>query len=84
MTVRITSYVQGGRTILRVEGQLTAIDTSVLVAKCRSAGFPQRLDLSGLQLANGAGIAALRSLQSEGAELDGADPAVPGDPLRRR
>ena len=74
MTVRITSDVQGGRTIIRVEGKLTAIDTSVLVAKCRSAGFPQRLDLSGLQSADRAGIAALRSLQSEGAVLRGASP----------
>ncbi len=76
MTVRITSNVEGGRNVIRVEGQLTAIDTSVLVAKCRSAGFPQRLDLSGLQSADGAGIAALRSLQSEGAELHGASPYV--------
>jgi ABC-type transporter Mla MlaB component len=76
MTVRITSYVQGGRTIIRVEGKLTAIDTSVLVAKCRSAGFPQRLDLSGLQSADRAGIAALRSLQSEGAEFHGTSPYI--------
>ena len=62
MTARITSNVEGGRTIIRVEGQLTAVDTSVLVAKCRSGGFPQRLNLSGLLSSDGAGIAALRSL----------------------
>ena len=47
MTVRITSIVEGGRTVIRVEGQLTAIDTSILETTSRSGGFPQRLDLSG-------------------------------------
>ena len=48
MTVRITSSSEGGRTLIGVEGQLTAKDTSVLEEECRSGGFPQRLDLSGL------------------------------------
>ena len=72
VTIRITSLAEGGRTIIRVEGQLTAKDTSVLEAECRSGGFPQRLDLSGLLSAEKAGIEVLRSLQAEGAELHGA------------
>ena len=76
MTVRLTSSTEGGRTIIRVEGQLTAKDTSVLEAECRSGGFPQRLDLSGLLSADKAGIEVLRSLQLEGAELYGASPYI--------
>lgn len=76
MTVRITSSAEGGRTIIRVEGQLTARDTSLLEAECRSGGFPRRLDLSGLLSADGAGIELLRSLQAEGAELHSASPYI--------
>jgi hypothetical protein len=60
-----------GASIIRVEGQLTAKDTSLLKAKYRSAGSPHRLDLSGLLSADEAGIELLRSLQAEGAELHG-------------
>ncbi len=76
MTVRITSLVEGGRTVIRVEGQLTAIDISILETTSRSGGFPQRLDLSGLLSSDRAGIAALRSLQSEGAEFHGTSPYI--------
>jgi hypothetical protein len=76
MTLRITSSAEGGRNIIRVEGQLAAEDTSVLEAECRSAGSPQRLDLSGLLSADGAGIELLRSLQAKGAELHGASPYI--------
>ena len=77
MTIRIiTALARGGRTLIRVEGQLTEYDTSVLEAECRSGGFPQRLDLSGLRSADGAGIAALRSLQAQGAQLHGASPYI--------
>lgn len=76
MTLRITSLAEGGRTLVRVEGQLGAKDTSVLEAECRSAGFPLRLDLSGVVSADGAGIELLRSLQAQGAELYGSTPYV--------
>ncbi len=72
MTLRITPSTEGGNIIIRVEGELTGKGTSVLEAECRSAGFPQRLDLSGLLSAHGAGIELLRSLQAKGAELYGA------------
>ena len=76
MTIRITSSAEGGRTVIRLEGQLTAKDTSVLEAECRSGEFPLRLDLYGLRSADGAGIELLRSLQAEGADLHGATPYV--------
>jgi hypothetical protein len=72
MTVRITPSTEGGLNILRVEGHLTAKDTSVLEAECRSGGFSQQLDLSGLLSADKAGIELLRTLQAKGAELYGA------------
>ncbi len=71
MTIRKTSLAEGGRTIIRDEGQLTAKDTSILEAESRSAGIPQQLDLSGLLSADEAGIEVLRSLRAEGAELYG-------------
>ena len=76
MTIRITSSSEGARIIIRVEGQLTAKDTSVLEAECRSGGFSQRLDLSGLLSADKAGIELLRSLQAKGTELYGASPYI--------
>ena len=76
MTVRLTSSTEGGRTIIRVEGQLTVEDTSVLEAECRSGGFSQQLDLSGLLSADKAGIELLRTLQAKGAELYGASPYI--------
>ena len=78
MPIRITSMSSSreGASIIRVEGQLTARDTSILEAKCRSAGSPQRLDLSGLLSSDEAGIELLRSLQAGGAELHGVSPFI--------
>ena len=76
MVIRITSTSAGEASIIRIEGQLTADDTSALEAECRSAGSPRRLDLSGLLSVDGAGIEMLRSLQAEGAELCGASPYI--------
>ena len=72
MTIRITSLAEG----VRVEGQLSANDTSVMEAECRSVGFPLRLDLSGVLSADKAGIELLRTLQAKGAELYGASPYI--------
>ena len=76
MTIRITSLTEGGTTAIRVEGHLTAKDTSVLEAECRSAGSAKRLDLSGLRSADKVGIEILRSLQAQGVELRGASPYI--------
>ena len=76
MTIRITCLAEGGRTLVRVEGELNAKETSVLEAECRSAGFQLRLDLSGVVSADGAGLELLRTLQAEGAELYGASPYI--------
>ena len=71
VTIRITSLAEGGHTIVRVEGQLTAADVSALQVECLSIGIPLRVDLSGLLSADKAGIAELRLLQAQGAELHG-------------
>ena len=74
--VRITSSTQGQTTTIRVEGRLEAVDVPDLHAECRPAGRQLRLDLSGLQSADPAGLDAIRSLGAEGAEMYGASPYV--------
>jgi anti-anti-sigma regulatory factor len=76
MTIRITSSTEAGHSIIRVEGQLTAKDASVLEAACRSGGLPLRLDLSELQSADAIGIEVLGSLLAQGAKLHGASPYI--------
>lgn len=58
--------------MIRLDGNLDAAGVIDLKAECSSVEIPLRIDLSGLRLIDEAGIAALRSLQVEGAELRGA------------
>jgi anti-anti-sigma regulatory factor len=55
-----------------VEGRLTAAEVPSLREACQSVGAALRLDLSGLRMADEAGIGELRLLSEEGAELHGA------------
>lgn len=72
MTVRITTTTAGKATTVVVEGRLTTAEVPSLRQACQSAGARVRLDLSGLRMADDAGIAELRRLSEEGAELHGA------------
>ncbi len=74
--VRITTLTDGRTTTIRVEGRLDVAAVRDLQTECRSAGTPLRVDLSGLQSADAAGIEALRSLRAEGAELEDASPYI--------
>jgi anti-anti-sigma regulatory factor len=57
--------------MIRLDGHLDAAGVNDLKAEFSSVETPLRIDLSGLRLIDQAGIAALRSLQVEGAELHG-------------
>jgi ABC-type transporter Mla MlaB component len=60
---------------LRVEGRLTRADLPRFQETCASlldAGASLRLDLSGLQFADRAAVAALQGLRRRGASLEGA------------
>ena len=72
MTVRITRTTVGKTTTVVVEGNLTAAEVPSLREACQSVGAGLRLDLSGLRMADEAGIGELRLLSEEGAELHGA------------
>jgi anti-anti-sigma regulatory factor len=74
LTVRITTTTTtvGKATTVVVEGRLTAAEVPSLREACPSAGAGLRLDLSGLRMADEAGIGELRLLSEEGAELHGA------------
>jgi ABC-type transporter Mla MlaB component len=64
-----------GAELLRIEGRLTRDDLPRLQQECASlleAGLRLRLDLSGLQFADRAGIAALQALRGRGVTLLGA------------
>lgn len=61
--------------ILRVEGRLTRADLPRLHESCASlleTGAGLRLDLSGLQFADRASVAALQALRRRGVALEGA------------
>jgi anti-anti-sigma regulatory factor len=72
VTVRITVTTNRNATTVVVEGRLTVAEVPSLREACRSVGAGLRLDLSGLRMADEAGIGELRLLSEEGAELQGA------------
>ncbi len=76
MALRISSLVEGTTRVVRIEGRLEKEFVPDLWAESRGADKTLRLDLSGLQSADRAGIRALRSLRAEGAVLAGASPYV--------
>jgi anti-anti-sigma regulatory factor len=51
---------------------LTVVEVPTLREACQSAAGRVRLDLSGLRMADEAGVGELRLLSEEGAELHGA------------
>lgn len=71
MTLRITLATDGQINEVRLEGRLEALGVPDLRESCRSAGFPLRLDLSGLRSADDVGIDALQALRAQGVELSG-------------
>jgi ABC-type transporter Mla MlaB component len=71
MTVRITKEIESETTILRVDGQLRSEDIGALNSEYRRLTGPVALELSQLQSADAAGVAALLEIASLGAELRG-------------
>ena len=71
MTVRITKEIESETTILRVDGQLRSEDVGVLNNKYRELTGPVALELSQLQSADAAGVAAILEIVALGAELRG-------------
>ncbi len=71
MTVRITKVIESGVCVLHIDGWLWSQDVSTLTNEYRGLTGPVALDLSQLQSADPAGLAALLKIASLGAELRG-------------
>lgn len=60
--------------VLKVDGLLEAADVGVLHHEWAAAAGTVTLDLSGLRSADDSGVDAIRTLESQGAELRGLCP----------
>jgi hypothetical protein len=76
MGVRITRTTEAGKTVIRVDGQLSVESVPELRRECQLAEVHFVLGLSGLLSADNAGLEILRELASDGAELRGASTYV--------
>ncbi len=74
MVVRITKSNGSERSVLKVDGVLESADVSLLRSEWDALAGRAALDLSGLRSADSGGVAAIRSLESRGAELRGLCP----------
>ena len=72
MNIRVERFSEEQRTVLKIAGRLQSVDVSELDKEIWSVEGPLTLDLSELMSADNAGIARLRELQADGAELRGA------------
>jgi len=72
MSVRITKASDSGMTVLHVAGRLRSEDVDALNGEFQGVDGPVALELSELQSADPAGIAALSKIGSLGAEMRGA------------
>jgi hypothetical protein len=74
MVVRITKLNGSTASVLKVEGLLQAADVDLLYREWAAISGQAALDLSGLRSADSIGVDAIRSLESQGAELRGLCP----------
>ncbi len=68
MELRVTTNINKGVFVVRVEGSLAGEEVDELGRMCRSLAGSTRLDLSGLRWADNQGIQMIRRLIAEGAE----------------
>jgi ABC-type transporter Mla MlaB component len=71
MAIRITKEVESEIAILHIDGQLRSKDIGALNSEYLDLTGPVALELSQLQSADAAGVAALLEIASLGAELRG-------------
>ncbi len=76
MSIRISASTVGEHTTVRIDGRLEAEFVPDLLAEASSGVGMLRLELTGLQSADGAGLRTLRSLREDGAVLEGASPYI--------
>ena len=76
MDLRIVVSKKDSKTLVQVDGRLAAEGVPELEKVTRKAGPALCLDLSGLRLADDAGIVAIRHLRDSGAAIVGASPYI--------
>ena len=76
MALRVTVATKDDSTTVHVDGRLSARDVSELGRVVRDVEGPVVLDLSNLQSADDTGVATLRTLAGQGAQLVGASPYI--------
>ena len=69
--LRITKINQAGKAGLKLEGRVTEPWIQELEQVCEEHGRPLVVDLSGVTFADDRGVAVIRRLRDEGAELLG-------------
>ncbi|MDZ7621486.1 MAG: hypothetical protein U5O69_03365 [Candidatus Competibacteraceae bacterium] len=75
--IRITTHHEPSRTIVAIEGRLTAADFSEIRRVRQSVSGAVALDLGGLDACAHDGIRLLQDWLDAGAQLDGATPFLP-------
>jgi hypothetical protein len=76
VTVRITPDQEGPLSVVRVDGWLTADETTELERAVGDAGTQVALDLTELRSADRPALEILRSLRARGAELRNVSPII--------
>ena len=76
MALRVTVATNDDSTTVHVDGRLSACDVGELGGAVRGVAGRVILDLSNLQSADDTGVATLRSLAGQGAQLVGASPYI--------
>lgn len=76
MRLRVTTWIEGGTTVVQVEGQLVGSGIAVLEKACRASVPPIILDLSNLSWMDSKGTESLRALVREGAQIRSMSPYI--------
>lgn len=76
MRLRVTTRIEGGATVVQVEGRLVGRGIAVLEKVCRASELPVTLDLSNLWWMDSAGTNSLRTLVREGAQIRSMSPYI--------
>jgi len=76
MSLYISSTLDSGISMLRIEGWLEGETVAELERVVNGSSGPLWLDLSELRSADTAGLAALRAMRAAGASIVGASPYI--------
>ena len=76
MSIRVTTRLDAGRTVVHIAGRFDAGDLDELAKLISADHVPRVVDLSELQSADAEGARMLRELVSSGSQIRGASPYI--------